>query len=372
MRAAQRAQRGEEQERPPAAGFEHRPGRFHHRVGERRIVRVARQPGRQIEERLLGEAERTFPAARLGLGHAELAREVPEVLTDGERRRGEDPGTRMIIHLAAEELARVQRGDMEVHRLPHRFGPAHVLVRIGLEQASQHCVGVGRSPAAGPESFRTLGLCGERGIEHLERGAQLDERLGKPSQTHRLRPGEARRRIAERQAQVARRLVDPVGERLELGRAAARGAQLCTGIARQLDQLAGGEAVAEEEARRFGKLVRLVEDHGVAGRQELAHAFLAQHHVGKEEMVVDHHDVGGERVSPRAHHEAVAVVGAALPEAVVARRAGLRPDRRVLGHFGEVGAIAAHRAGGEALDAPELRRLFGAGRALLGLSAPRR
>src|SRR5205085_5461945 len=68
-------------------------------VGERRIVRVARQPGRQIEERLLGEAERTFPAARLGLGHAELAREVPEVLTDGERRRGEDPGDRKSTRL---------------------------------------------------------------------------------------------------------------------------------------------------------------------------------------------------------------------------------------------------------------------------------
>src|SRR5205807_9757158 len=64
---------------------------------------------------------------------------------------------------------------------------------------------------------------------------------------------------------------------VELGRRAAGGAQLETGIARQLDQLRGRYAFAEEHARRLGQLVRLVENEGVAGRQQLGDAFVTQH-----------------------------------------------------------------------------------------------
>ena len=120
----------------------------------------------------------------------------------------------------------------------------------------------------------------------------------------------------------------------------------------------GRERVAEKQARRLGQLVRFVEDQRIARRQQLGDALVAQHDVGEEEVMVDHHHVGGERVAPRAHHEAVAVIRAALPEAVVARRRGLRPDRRVFGHVGEIGAVAGGAESGEALDPVQLRRLF--------------
>src|SRR6266480_251515 len=80
-------------------------------------------------------------------------------------------------------------------------------------------------------------------------------------------------------------------------------------------------------------------------------------------MVVHHHQVRRERVPARAHHEAVPVVGTLLPEAVVARRRGVRPDRRVLGDVGQVGAIAGRGHGGKALDAMQLRNFLPRGEA---------
>jgi len=79
-----------------------------------------------------------------------------------------------------------------------------------------------------------------------------------------------------------------------------------------------------------------VENEGVASRQQLGDAFVAQHHIGEEQVMVHHHQVGGERIPARAHHEAVSVVGTFLPEAVVARRRGVRPDWRVLRNVGQV------------------------------------
>ena len=69
-------------------------------------------------------------------------------------------------------------------------------------------------------------------------------------------------------------------------------------------ELAGARLLAEEQRRRVGKLVRLVEDHRVARGQELGEAFVAQHHVGEEQVMVDDDDVGLERILARLHHEA--------------------------------------------------------------------
>ena len=178
-----------------------------------------------------------------------------------------------------------------------------------------------------------------------------------------MHPGEARAGLAERQAQVACGLVEPRRYPVELGRRAAGGPQLETGIARQLDQLRGRYAFAEEHARRLGQLVRLVENEGVAGRQQLGDAFVTQHHIGEEQVMVHHHQVGRERIPARAHHEAVPVVGTFLPKAVVARRAGVRPDRRVLGNVGQLGAITGGGGSGKALDATQLRSFLPRGEA---------
>ena len=113
----------------------------------------------------------------------------------------------------------------------------------------------------------------------------------------------------------------------------------------------GRHAVAEEQRCHLRQLVRFVEDHRVAGRQQFGHALVAQHHVGKEQVVIDHDQIGGHRLLARLHDEAVLVVRAVLPQAVVARRGDVLPHRRVLVDLDALGLVAALRGLGEDRDA---------------------
>jgi len=96
--------------------------------------------------------------------------------------------------------------------------------------------------------------------------------------------------------------------------------------------------------------VRLVEDHGVALRQQLPRAFVAQHDVGEEQVVVHHHNVRLQRLAPRLEDEALLVIRALLAQAVLAGRGHLRPDRRVLGHVRQAAAVASQAGAGVTRD----------------------
>jgi len=84
VRAAQGAQRGEEQERAPAARLEHRQRSVDHRLGERRVVRVGRQPARQVEQRLARVVERRSDE-ELGGALVEAEHAAKTVPNDPER-----------------------------------------------------------------------------------------------------------------------------------------------------------------------------------------------------------------------------------------------------------------------------------------------
>ena len=103
--------------------------------------------------------------------------------------------------------------------------------------------------------------------------------------------------------------------------------------------------------------MRLVEDHRVARGQELGQPFVAQHHVGEEQVMVDDDDVGVERLLPRLQHEAVVVKRAVAAEAIVARRRDERPDRRVFRHVGELAAVAARARARERDDLRQVARI---------------
>ena len=77
-------------------------------------------------------------------------------------------------------------------------------------------------------------------------------------------------------------------------------------VPRELYELARGQGFAKKERGRFRKLVRFVEDHCIAGRQQFRHALVLEHHIGEEQMMVDDDEVRGERLAPCNHHEAVA------------------------------------------------------------------
>src|SRR6185503_9439706 len=98
--------------------------------------------------RLLAEAERALPALGARVFQPELAGEVAEVLAHRERGRGEDPGARMVLHLAAEQLGRMQRRDVQLHRLAEGLGPADLLLLLALHQAVQDGEGVPGSARA--------------------------------------------------------------------------------------------------------------------------------------------------------------------------------------------------------------------------------
>ena len=200
----------------------------------------------------------------------------------------------------------------------------------------------------------------------VERSGELVERLGESF----LCDGDALRelagRIPKREPHFADRGADTrcgIRQRGDFARAGARGD---LGVARELRELAGGQLLAEEQRGGVRKLVRLVEDDRVACGQELGETFVAQHHVGEEQVVVDDDDVGLERGLAGLQHEAIGVKRAVGAEAVVARRRDERPDRRILGNVGERAAVAGLRRARERDDARQMACVLARGEASLG------
>jgi hypothetical protein len=89
--------------------------------------------------------------------------------------------------------------------------------------------------------------------------------------------------------------------------------------------------------------VRFVEHRGIHGGQQLGHAAVAQRHVGKEQVVVDDHQVGRHGFAPGLHHVAGAVLGAVGAQAVVARAGDQRDHGRSFVQPVHLGQVAAAR-----------------------------
>ena len=140
----------------------------------------------------------------------------------------------------------------------------------------------------------------------------------------------------------------------------------------QLDGLPGGQRGAQELHARFHQLVRFVEHHHIHGGQQLRHAAVAQRHVGKEEMVVDDHQIRRHGLAPRVHDVAGAVLRALGAQAVVARGGDQRDHRRTvvqtfdLRHIPAVGALRPSRHAVQRAHRKTIRQL----RAVFGLVQP--
>ncbi len=112
-------------------------------------------------------------------------------------------------------------------------------------------------------------------------------------------------------------------------------------IAGELGQLARRQRHRKELARELRNLVRFVEDERVRAGQDLAEAFLLDRKIGEQEMMIDDDDVGFLRRAPSLDDEAVVEQRTLGAEAVLGGRRHARPERRILRHVGELGAIAA-------------------------------
>ncbi|MNQ96854.1 hypothetical protein D3C85_1124750 [compost metagenome] len=125
-------------------------------------------------------------------------------------------------------------------------------------------------------------------------------------------------------------------------------------VAAQLEDLRGRYRIAKEQSGRIGQLVRLIEDDGIGRRQQLRHARVFQGHVGKEQVMVDHHHVGLLCFLAGLHHEAILVVLAFGTHAGVARGRHQVPDHGVFRHLGQLGLVAGTGHLDEARDFPQM------------------
>lgn len=88
--------------------------------------------------------------------------------------------------------------------------------------------------------------------------------------------------IRDRQAPVACRFFDATAKLDQVPAVGSTGQRLISRVARQLDDLRAGYRFTEEHRRRFRQLMGFVENNRIAGRQQFAHAFVAQHDIREE------------------------------------------------------------------------------------------
>ena len=85
--------------------------------------------------------------------------------------------------------------------------------------------------------------------------------------------------------------------------------------------------------------MRLVENHGICGRQQVGHALVAQHQVGEKKVVVDYHDIRLLRLTPGLHHKTFAIVRTFRTQTILAGGGDLGPDGCLFGDVREFGSV---------------------------------
>ncbi|MNY27824.1 hypothetical protein D3C86_1617590 [compost metagenome] len=111
-------------------------------------------------------------------------------------------------------------------------------------------------------AFQRLDKIRQRAVQRVER---LEERLARARVGFDLAQRQPQVVLAEGQPQVARGAFQRTTERHPVHGIARMGEPFRHGVARQFQQLAGGERLAEEQRRGFRQLVGFVKDHRVGG-----------------------------------------------------------------------------------------------------------
>ena len=111
-------------------------------------------------------------------------------------------------------------------------------------------------------------------------------------------------------------------------------------VFRQIQQLAAGERLAKVLAGDIRQLMGFVEDHHLRLGDQFGKAALFDHHIGKKQMMVDHHHVGVHRFFTRLHHEAIFIQRAVAAEAVIVGTGDQRPGLGIFRHAGAGADIA--------------------------------
>ena len=243
--------------------------------------------------------------------------------------------------------------------------PAHHLALVVAQPARQARGQLRRPLPAILQPLAALGLALECGRQRLQR---IDQGFH-----HHLKSGaisnglvrQARIGFGKGQPQVTAGFFDATDQLGQHRHIACHAQGLDLRIAAQICYLPGRNGLAKKQRRRIWQLVRLVKNHRIAGGQQLGHTLIAQHHIGKKQMVVDYYHLGIKRLAPRRQDEALLVIGTRLPEAVFARRRGISPGRRILGDFGQFAPVATGGCTRKMLYQPQVARRLARGQARL-------
>ncbi|TLD45113.1 MAG: hypothetical protein FAZ92_02649 [Accumulibacter sp.] len=208
-----------------------------------------------------------------------------------------------------------------------------------------------RAAPAVVESLAALRLRLEQTGQCLDGSDHGRQRVGESGPCGELRQCMTRRFERQRQSQVAHILLQAAAQARQVETVAGRRQPFALRVTSEFEELRGRYAFTEEQAGDLGQLVGLIEDHRVARRQEFCRTLVAQHHVGEEEVMVDHHHVCRQRLTAGGEDEAFLVLRTFLAQAIVARRGDQRPHRRILGNVDTFGLVAAARRAGKTGDA---------------------
>ncbi len=277
------------------------------------------QIGRQVAQCLVGPIERAGLQQADWIIQPQALGNMCETAIHGQRGRGEHPGRHRALPMLAQRSGNIHRRALATEAprgqfIPQDLGRWRRLVRIGVEIQHRRVVTQpARQARCRFRRARMAGIQAGRRITHPgQRIAQLHQRAhrGIEAIAHLWHGqgtplGTARGQAVHGHAQIAQGLFQRgrgfLQGRLRTGHAATLG----QAVARQLLPRAHAEAFAEEVGRQFRQLVRLVDHERLGARQDLAEAFLLERQIGQQQMVIDHHHVGGLRPLPCLHDEAV-------------------------------------------------------------------
>ena len=364
VRAAQRAQRGEEQERAAAA----RPSTGSAasitasvNAGVVRIGRQALAAGRAAPgaAKSNGLAQRRVSASAAPSSRVKWPKSSPTASVAEVKIQARGWSAICRRNSSADESGVTCRRAAWLNTSTQRT-PVAGLAPRACRARSASALAARRAHDAEP--LGALGLRGERLVERRASAVcELLEAVGKARQ--RAAPGSTPRRaagFAEREAQVARRLLQR-GWRARRAPARRRPRRAARARASRASSTSCALETVSPKNRRAvsGSWCASSKITRVARRQQLGDAFVAQHHVGEEQMVVDHHHVGGERVAARAHHEAVARSrGSSWPRQLSRVEVACAQTGASSGTSARSARSPVVLSCGEALDARELRRLL--------------
>ena len=106
-------------------------------------------------------------------------------------------------------------------------------------------------------------------------------------------------RPAQRVLQIVQVTIERLRERRGTSLRAPLGEQLRGDVARQRLQLPARDGEAEKVRGDLRQLMRLVDDDRIGAGQQIAEAFLLQHEIRHQQMMIDDDDVRGLRFAPR-------------------------------------------------------------------------